>query len=81
MGYDRTALRKAVNLSLNEDLVRRSRELTRSLSGTVEDLLDEFIAREVARRTAEDARVGRLLQAVDRFHVEHGLLSDEFSAL
>jgi antitoxin CcdA len=81
MGYDRTAPRKAVNLSLNEDLVRRARELTRSLSGTVEDLLGDFITREVARRTAEDARVSRLLQAVDRFHAEHGLLSDEFSVL
>jgi antitoxin CcdA len=80
MGYDRTAPRKAVNLSLNEDLVQRARELTRNLSATVEDLLDDFVTREQTRRAAEDARLSRLIEAVDRFHAEHGLLSDTLSA-
>ncbi len=33
--YDRNAPRKAVNLSLNEDLVLRAKAKTQDLSGTV----------------------------------------------
>ncbi len=81
MGYDRTAQKRPINVSLNEDLVRQARLFTRNLSGTLEDLLRDFVAHERVRRRAEDAAVDQVIDALDAFHREHGLLSDEFSAL
>jgi antitoxin CcdA len=48
--YDRDAPRRAVNLSLNEDLVTRARRLTGNLSATVESLLADFVEREHEQR-------------------------------
>jgi antitoxin CcdA len=75
------ASKRAINVSLNNDLVRQARLYTRNLSGTLEDLLDEFVTRERARRRDEDAALDRVISAFDAFHAEHGLLSDEFSVL
>jgi antitoxin CcdA len=81
MGYDRTAPKRAINVSLNDDLVRQARAHTRNLSGTIEDLLGEFVAREQDRKRAEDATVDRIVEGFNSFHRQHGLLSDEFSGL
>jgi antitoxin CcdA len=81
MGYDQAAPRRAVNLSLSEDVVRRARSVTGNLSATVESLLSDFVERELARRRAEDVRVAQLLDGLNALHAEHGLLSDEFSQL
>ena len=58
MGHDGKPKRQAVNLSLPVDLVARARACTRNLSGTVEDLLADYVAREEARRREEDERLG-----------------------
>ncbi len=81
MAYDRTAPKRAINVSLNDDLVRQARTYTRNLSGTIEDLLGEFLAGEQERRRAEDAAVDRIIDGLNAFHRRHGLLSDEFSTL
>ncbi len=81
MAYDRNAPKRAVNVSLNEDLVRQAKDYTRNLSGTLEHLLQEFVLGELARRRAEDEVLDRLMDGFDAFHREHGLLSDEFSNL
>lgn len=81
MGYDRTAPKRAINVSLNDDLVRQARLYTRNLSGTLEDLLDGFVTQERARRRDEDAALDKVVAAFSAFHSDHGLLSDEFSAL
>jgi antitoxin CcdA len=81
MGYDRTAPKRAINVSLNDDLVRQARLYTRNLSGTLEDLLQDFVERERARRRAEDAAVDQVIDGLIAFHRTHGLLSDEFSSL
>jgi antitoxin CcdA len=80
-GFDRTAPRRAVNLSLNEDLVSRAKVMTRNLSATVEDLLAEFVLLEQARRRADDAALEQVLDALNEAHERHGLLSDEFPSL
>jgi antitoxin CcdA len=80
-GYDRLVRRKAVNLSLNADLVARAKRLTRNLSGTVEDLLTGFVEQEEARRRAADERLDAVISALDTFHEQHGLLSDDFPSL
>ena len=81
MGYDRLAPKRAINVSLNDDLVRQARLYTRNLSGTLEDLLGDFVERERIRRRDEDAILDQVLEGFGAFHREHGLLSDEFSAI
>ncbi len=78
MGYSRSALKRPTNVTLDEELVRQARLLTPNLSGTVEDLLREFVAREQSRRAAEDVAVTELIDGLNTFHRENGLLSDEF---
>lgn len=79
--YDRSAPRRAVNLSLNEDLLARARAVTRNLSSTVEELLAGFLHEDQIRRRVEDERLAEVITAVNAAHAEHGLLSDEFSSL
>ena len=81
MGCGRPASKRLTNVSLDEDLVRQARLLTPNLSGTVEDLLREFVTREQSRRVAEDAAVAELIDGFNAFHQENGLLSDEVSSL
>jgi antitoxin CcdA len=79
MGYDRTAPKRAINVTINADLLAQARRYTRNVSGTVEDLLAGFVEAERARRQAEDARLARIMETVNRFHAEHGHLSDDFA--
>ena len=81
MSFDRTASKRAINVSLNDDLVRQAKLYTRNLSGTLEELLDDFVTRERARRHDEDAALDRVVGALNAHHAEHGLLSDEFPSL
>ena len=81
MGYDRLASKRPINVSLNGDLVRQARLYTRNLSGTLEDLLGDFVEREGARRRDEDAVLDQVIDGFGLFHREHGLLSDEFLSL
>ncbi|MGI4802795.1 MAG: type II toxin-antitoxin system CcdA family antitoxin [Janthinobacterium lividum] len=81
MRYDQMAQKRPINVSLNEDLVRQARLYTGNLSGTLERLLRDFVEHEWVRRRAEDAAVDQVIDALNAFHQEHGLLSDEFSAL
>lgn len=81
MGHDRPALKRPVNLSLNQDLVREARELTPNLSETVESLLAEFV--EVQKHKREQARqqIDALVAASNGFIAAHGAFGDEFSTL
>lgn len=79
--YDKSAPRRAVNLSLNEDLLIRAKAATRNLSATVEDLLARFIQEDQARKRAEDQQLAEVVTAVNAVHAEHGYLSDEFPSL
>ena len=81
MGYDRLAPKRPINVSLNDDLVRQARQYTRNLSGTLEDLLGDFVERERARRRDEDRALDRVMDEFGALHREHGLLSDGFLSL
>ena len=80
-GYNHKAPRRAVNLSLNEDLVSRAKALTRNLSGTVEELLASYVSSEQARKQAEDDQLETVINALNERHERDGFLSDEFSSL
>ena len=81
IGYRQVAPKRPTNVTLDEELVRQVRLLTPNLSGTVEDLLRGFVAREQSRPVAEDAAAADLIGGFNAFHRENGLLSDEFSSL
>ena len=52
--YDRSAPRKATNLSVNSDLLRLARELGLNLSRELEARLEEVVAAELRRRWIEE---------------------------
>ena len=79
MGYDRTAPKQAISVSLNGDLLRQADLLTGDLDGILETLLAEFVARE-ERRRRDDQDIAEVIEAFNAFHAEHGLISDEFQS-
>lgn len=78
MIYNVAAPRRAVNLSVNEDLLIRSKALTPNLSKTVETLLAGFVEAEYARRRADDEALEQVIAAVNAHHEQNGFIYDEF---
>ncbi|MBE7210327.1 MAG: type II toxin-antitoxin system CcdA family antitoxin [Gluconacetobacter diazotrophicus] len=81
MGRGQIATKRPTNLTLDMRLVQQARALTPNLSGTVEDLLRDFVARERAGHAAREAAMAEVIDGFNAFHATHGLLSDEFSML
>ncbi|WP_165694162.1 type II toxin-antitoxin system CcdA family antitoxin [Teichococcus deserti] len=81
MGYDRNAPKRAINVTINADLLTQARAYTRNVSGTLEELLAAYVEQERARRRAEDAAIDRVVDGANRFQAANGFLSDEFSNL
>lgn len=75
------ARKRAVNLTLNEDLVLNARQLTDNLSGIVESLLAEFVERELQRRREQSRQVEATVALWNAFEEKHGAFADEFSTL
>lgn len=81
MGYDRSAPKRAVNMTLNEDLVRRARGMTANLSETVEGLLAAFLDDAEAKAADREQLILAHIAANDAFVATHGSLADEFTTL
>lgn len=79
--YNTRAAKRAVNLSLNEDLVAEARKLTGNLSAEVENLLAGFVTRERRAVDEKAESLRRCAQASNAFLHRTGSLSDEFSTL
>ena len=71
---DPKAPKRAVNLSINSDLLRQARALKINLSKMLETQLEQMIRQERARRWQEDNRAA--IEAHNRFVEEHGAFSD-----
>jgi antitoxin CcdA len=71
---DPKAPKKAVNVSINSDLLRQARELKINLSKTLETQLEQVLREERARRWQEENR--EAIEAHNRFVEEHGVFSD-----
>jgi antitoxin CcdA len=69
-----SAAKKAVNLSINTDLLRQARELNVNLSKAQEERLAEILKEERARRWQEENR--EAIEAHNRFVEKHGLFND-----
>jgi antitoxin CcdA len=81
MGYDRTAPKRAVNMTLNEDLVRRAHGLTPNLSETVESLLAAYVENAEAQASQREQQIAAHIAASDAFVANHGSLADDFGNL
>ena len=81
MGYDRAAPKRPVNMTLNEDLVRRARGITPNLSETVETLLAPYVDDAETRAAQRQQRIAAHIAACDAFVAKYGTLADEFGTL
>jgi antitoxin CcdA len=81
LGYDRAASKRPVNMTLNEDLVRRARGITPNLSETVERLLAAFVDDAEAQAARHEQQIAAHIAASDAFVAKHGTLADEFDSL
>lgn len=80
-GYDVTARKRPVNLSLNEDLLSHARELTTNLSGVVETLLADYVRQEQSRRERKAKALRDAVANWNAFNERHGSYADEHSTL
>ena len=81
MGYNKAAPKRPVNMTLNEDLVRRVRGLSINLSETVEILLADFIEAAEAKAMERERQIAAHVAANETFVAKYGSLADEFSEL
>jgi antitoxin CcdA len=79
--YDVAARKRAVNLTLNEDLVAQARAITENLSAVVESLLAEYLAQERQRRAAHAETVRETVAVWNRFAERTGSFADDHSTL
>ena len=74
--YNAAAPKKAANLSVNSDLLRKSRELNINLSATLERALKEELSKRDAARWVDENRAA--IQSYNDFIDQHGCFGDEF---
>jgi post-segregation antitoxin (ccd killing protein) len=79
--YNVSARKRPVNLTLNEDLVNQARSVTDNLSGVVESLLADFLAREKQQRADEVRALKETIATWNTFAEKHGSFADEYSTL
>jgi antitoxin CcdA len=79
--FNAAVRKRPVNLTLNEDLVNQAKSMTDNLSGVVESLLSEFVARESRERLERSKVVEATVDQWNHFNSESGSISDEYSSL
>ena len=81
LGYNADARKRAVNLTLNEDLLAHVREVTDNLSSVVESLLAEYLAKKRQERAARINIVESTVAMWNQFADENGSFADDHSTL
>ena len=74
--FDADAPKKATNLSVNSDLLKKSRALDINLSATLEQALQARLAQANAGRWASENR--NAIRAYNEFVEEHGCFGEEY---
>ncbi len=74
--YDTSAPKKATNLSVNADLLSKSRAMNINLSAALERTLSEELRKQAAARWVEEHR--EVIDCYNRGVDEHGSFGDEF---
>lgn len=73
--------KRAVNLTLNEDLVSQAKEMTNNLSGVVEQLLADYVQKQHKSRQEKLHNANVVSQAWNHFNEQCGSFADEHSTL
>jgi len=76
--YDPSARKRAVNLTLNEDLVNQVKGTTENLSAVVEALLARHLDEIRHGREEHLRRVDAAVRQWNEFGEKHGSISDEY---
>jgi antitoxin CcdA len=79
--YRRDTRKRAVNLTLSEDLVQEARVMTDNLSGVVESLLSDFVAQGRKQRLAKAKALEAAILMWNEFNAKSGSIADEYSSL
>lgn len=74
--YNTAAPKKAANLSVNSDLLRKTRDLNINLSATLERALKAELSKREATQWVEENRAA--IQSYNEFVEQHGCFGDEF---
>jgi antitoxin CcdA len=74
--YNAAAPKKAANLSVNSDLLRKTRELNINLSATLERALKEELSKRETEQWVEKNRTA--IKSYNDFVEQHGCFGDEF---
>jgi len=74
--YDTASPKKATNLSVNSDLLSKTRALNINLSATLERALREELAKRKAAQWADENRAA--ITSYNEFIEQHGCFGDEF---
>jgi len=74
--YDLDSPKKATNLSLNSDLLKKTRALNINLSATLEQALKDKLKSIEANKWVKDNK--NAIQAYNEFIDDNGCFSDEF---
>ena len=78
MGFDHTASKRSITVSLNGDLLRQAGRYTGDLNSTLEIPLAEFVGREELRGRDDDQAVAALIAEANARYEKYGLLSEDF---
>ena len=73
--YDPKAPKKLTNLSLNSDLLKKTKALNINLSATLEKVLKDKLAENEAQKWAKENK--RAIKAYNEFVDKNGLFADE----
>lgn len=73
--------KRAVNLTLSEDLVTQAKGMTGNLSGVVEDLLADYVQKQIKAKQERAQNADHIAQTWNNFNEECGSYADEYSTL
>lgn len=74
--FNSNAPKKATNLSINSDLLVKSRAMKINLSATLEQALSQELAKREAQKWKEQHKIG--IKAYNEFVEERGCFGDEY---
>ena len=72
--YDKTAKKKATNVSINEDLLKKAKAYKINISSSIEKTLEKLVKEEESKRWEEENK-----EAIDEYNkrvTKNGLFSD-----
>jgi antitoxin CcdA len=75
------ARKRAVNLTLNEDLVSQAKGMTGNLSGVVEQLLADYVLKQNDARQVKRSDADAAAQGWNAFNEQSGSFADDHSTL